>query len=137
MTKLTIVLRYGTISTLLRQMVLKLTKLYLEEINNTRFRHNYPIPAYLIAFAVTNYTVINQTAGTFSLIVKLYLPRKQHIYSSKSAFTTVGAGLKNYLKHHSMKNMDMHNWLGWRNAYNSFVYGHSRVNCAWLTHQWF
>ena len=30
----------------------------------THFRHNYPIPAYLIAFAVTNYAVINQTAGT-------------------------------------------------------------------------
>lgn len=30
----------------------------------TRFQHNYPIPAYLIAIAVTNYDVINQTAGT-------------------------------------------------------------------------
>lgn len=30
----------------------------------THFHHNYPIPAYLIAFAVTNYDVINQTAGT-------------------------------------------------------------------------
>ncbi|WP_395045102.1 M1 family aminopeptidase [Flavobacterium sp.] len=30
----------------------------------THFHHNYPIPAYLIAIAVTNYDVINQTAGT-------------------------------------------------------------------------
>ena len=30
----------------------------------THFQHNYPIPAYLIAFAVTNYAVITQTAGT-------------------------------------------------------------------------
>lgn len=30
----------------------------------TYFRHNYPIPAYLIAFAVTNYQVYTQTAGT-------------------------------------------------------------------------
>jgi aminopeptidase N len=30
----------------------------------THFKHNYPIPAYLIAIAVTNYTVINQTVGT-------------------------------------------------------------------------
>jgi aminopeptidase N len=29
----------------------------------TRFSHNYPIPAYLIAIAVTNYQVYNQTAG--------------------------------------------------------------------------
>jgi aminopeptidase N len=30
----------------------------------THFHHGYPIPAYLIAIAVTNYTVFNQTAGT-------------------------------------------------------------------------
>lgn len=30
----------------------------------THFHHNYPIPAYLIAFAVTNYTIYNQVAGT-------------------------------------------------------------------------
>lgn len=30
----------------------------------THFHHSYPIPAYLIAIAVTNYEVYNQTAGT-------------------------------------------------------------------------
>jgi aminopeptidase N len=30
----------------------------------THFHHSYPIPAYLIAFAVTNYQVYTQTAGT-------------------------------------------------------------------------
>ncbi len=30
----------------------------------THFHHNYPIPAYLIAIAVTNYQVFSQTAGT-------------------------------------------------------------------------
>lgn len=30
----------------------------------THFRHNYPIPAYLVAIAVTNYQIFNQTAGT-------------------------------------------------------------------------
>ena len=30
----------------------------------THFRHGYPIPAYLIAIAVTNYSVYNQTGGT-------------------------------------------------------------------------
>ncbi|UPT71836.1 MAG: T9SS type A sorting domain-containing protein [Flavobacterium sp. JAD_PAG50586_2] len=30
----------------------------------THFHHGYPIPAYLIAIAVTNYSVITQTAGT-------------------------------------------------------------------------
>ena len=33
-------------------------------LKTTHFRHNYPIPAYLICMAVTNYTLINQTAGT-------------------------------------------------------------------------
>ncbi len=30
----------------------------------THFHHGYPIPAYLIAIAVTNYQIYNQTAGT-------------------------------------------------------------------------
>lgn len=30
----------------------------------THFHHGYPIPAYLVAVAVSNYTVYNQTAGT-------------------------------------------------------------------------
>lgn len=42
----------------------------ISEVNNTNgsktthFKHNYPIPAYLIAIAVTNYSVFTQTAGT-------------------------------------------------------------------------
>ena len=30
----------------------------------THFHHNYPIPAYLVAIAVTNYSIFTQTAGT-------------------------------------------------------------------------
>ena len=30
----------------------------------THFRHSYPIPAYLIAIAVTNYQIYTQQAGT-------------------------------------------------------------------------
>jgi aminopeptidase N len=33
-------------------------------LKTTHFRHNYPIPAYLICMAVTNYSIINQTGGT-------------------------------------------------------------------------
>jgi len=33
-------------------------------LKTTHFSHNYPIPAYLIAIAVTNYSVFTQTAGT-------------------------------------------------------------------------
>jgi aminopeptidase N len=42
----------------------------------THFRHNYPIPAYLIAIAVSNYTVFTQQAGTapntFPIVNYLY-----------------------------------------------------------------
>jgi len=40
-----------------RQVVNGLTK-------TTHFEHNYPIPAYLVAIAVTNYQIFTQTAGT-------------------------------------------------------------------------
>jgi aminopeptidase N len=42
----------------------------------THFHHNYPIPAYLICMAVTNYTVFNQMAGvapnTYPIINYVY-----------------------------------------------------------------
>ena len=42
----------------------------------THFHHSYPIPAYLICMAVTNYTVINQTAGvapnTYPIVNYIY-----------------------------------------------------------------
>jgi len=41
----------------------------------THFRHSYPIPAYLIAIAVTNYQVYTQTAGvgtTFPIVNYIY-----------------------------------------------------------------
>ncbi|AXG73831.1 T9SS C-terminal target domain-containing protein [Flavobacterium arcticum] len=42
----------------------------------TRFQHNFPIPAYLIAIAVTDYTIYEQTAGTapntFPIVNYLY-----------------------------------------------------------------
>ena len=45
-------------------------------LKTTHFHHNYPIPAYLIAIAVTNYQVYNQVAGTepnqFPIINYLY-----------------------------------------------------------------
>jgi aminopeptidase N len=42
----------------------------------THFHHSYPIPAYLVAIAVTNYSVFNQTAGSapniFPIVNYLY-----------------------------------------------------------------
>ena len=45
-------------------------------MKTTHFQHNYPIPAYLVAFAVTNYQVYTQQAGTapdtFPIVNYLY-----------------------------------------------------------------
>lgn len=51
---------------------------FVDNGNGTKtvhFFHNYPIPAYLVAFAVTNYQIYQQTAGiqtTFPIINYLY-----------------------------------------------------------------
>ena len=48
----------------------------IETQKTTHFRHNYPIPAYLIAIAVTNYQVFTQQAGispnNFPIVNYLY-----------------------------------------------------------------
>lgn len=47
-----------------------------DNTSTTHFHHGYPIPAYLIAIAVTNYSIYNQLAGTspnqFPIINYLY-----------------------------------------------------------------
>lgn len=56
----------------------------------THFRHNYPIPAYLVAIAVTNYQTYTQTAGTapniFPIINYLY-PENYNSIVSQLAVT--------------------------------------------------
>lgn len=50
----------------------------------TYFHHNYPIPAYLVAIAVSNYSVINQTAGT----APNTFPVVNYIYPENAATVT-------------------------------------------------
>jgi len=38
----------------------------------THFHHGYPIPAYLVAIAVTNYSVYTQTGGAFPIVNYIY-----------------------------------------------------------------
>lgn len=56
----------------------------------THFRHNYPIPAYLVAIAVTNYQLMTQTAGTvphtFPIVNYLY-PESFNSASNQLAVT--------------------------------------------------
>lgn len=54
----------------------------------TRFKHNYPIPAYLVAVAVTNYSVFTQTAGTapnqFPIVNYLYPETQSSVQNNLS-----------------------------------------------------
>lgn len=52
----------------------------------THFHHNYPIPAYLIAFAVTNYQIYNQQGG-LGTTASPYFPIVNYIYPETAAST--------------------------------------------------
>lgn len=45
----------------------------------THYKHNYPIPAYLIAIAVTNYSIFNQQGG-LGTAAKPYFPIINYLY---------------------------------------------------------
>ncbi len=47
--------------------------------STTHFKHNYPIPAYLIAIAVTNYSIFNQQGG-LGTVEKPYFPIINYLY---------------------------------------------------------
>ncbi len=57
----------------------------------TYFKHNYPIPSYLVAIAVTNYQILNQTGGTTALgtfpIVNYLYPEEFSTSSTSLAVT--------------------------------------------------
>ncbi|SEQ16385.1 M1 family aminopeptidase [Flavobacterium urocaniciphilum] len=50
----------------------------------THFKHNYPIAAYLVAIAVTNYEVFNQQGGLGTL-ASPYFPIVNYLYPEESA----------------------------------------------------
>ena len=52
----------------------------------THFHHDYPIPAYLIAIAVTNYSVYNQQGG-LGTTSSPYFPIVNYIYPENQQFT--------------------------------------------------
>lgn len=52
----------------------------------THFHHSYPIPAYLIAIAVTNYNVFNQQGG-LGTVASPYYPIINYIYPETAAST--------------------------------------------------
>ena len=56
----------------------------------TYFRHNYPIPAYLIAIAVTNYQIFNQQGG-LGIVGNPFFPIVNYLYPEEA--TTSQASL--------------------------------------------
>ena len=50
----------------------------------THFKHNYPIPAYLIAIAVTNYQIYNQQAG-LGTVASPFFPIVNYMYPETAA----------------------------------------------------
>lgn len=58
----------------------------------THFYHSYPIPAYLVAFAVTNYTIYNQQGG-LGTTESPFFPIINYIYPETAASTQTSLGV--------------------------------------------
>ena len=114
----------------------------------THFHHNYPIPAYLIAIAVTNYTVINQTAGTapntFPIVNYIYPENNTFSVQSQLAQTPIIMNLYETLfEPYPFRNEKYgHAQFGWGGGMEhttvSFMNNFTRSLIAHeLAHQWF
>ena len=111
------------------------------------YQHNYPIPAYLVAFAVTNYQVYQQTAGTAPNtfpIVNYFYPEN---YNSAVAQVAVTLPIMNlfedlfetYPFHQEKYGHAQFGWGGgMEHTTVSFMGGFSRGLIAHeLAHHWF
>lgn len=97
--------------------------LQISAVNNgnntktTHFRHQYPIPAYLIAIAVTNYNIFTQQAGTapntFPIVNYLY-PENQAVNQTNLAVT--------------LPIMDLYEQLFETYPFHNEKYGHAQCN---------
>jgi aminopeptidase N len=86
----------------------------------THFFHNYPIPAYLVAIAVTNYQIFSQTAGTVSNPITI----TNYLYPEEfAAQTTAANGL---LLTPSIINF--YETIIGSYPYRNEKYGHARAN---------
>lgn len=113
----------------------------------THFQHNYPIPAYLVAFAVTNYQVFTQIGGTspqtFPIVNYLYpesydavLPQLQQTLLVMDLFEDLFGTYPFYEEKYG------HAQFGWNGGMEhttvSFMGGFSRNLIAHeLGHHWF
>lgn len=114
----------------------------------TWFKHNYPIPAYLICMAVTNYAVINQPPATtglaFPIVNYLYSENNRTAVQTQLAQTPLIMNLyENLFEPYPFRNEKYgHAQFGWGGGMEhttvSFMYNFSRNLIAHeLAHQWF
>ena len=113
----------------------------------THFHHGYPIPAYLIAIAVTNYSVYNQTAGTapntFPIINYIY-PESLAVVEPQLAQTPLildlyGSLFEIYPFHNEKYGHAQFGWGGgMEHTTVSFMVNFDRSLIAHeMAHQWF
>ena len=114
----------------------------------TWFKHNYPIPAYLICMAVTNYAVYNQPAAatglSFPIVNYLYAENNTSAVQTQLAQTPLIMNLyENLFEPYPFRNEKYgHAQFGWGGGMEhttvSFMYNFSRNLIAHeLAHQWF
>ena len=114
----------------------------------THFHHNYPIPAYLVAIAVTNYSIFNQTAGTapndFPIVNYIYPETLTAAVQTQLAQTPLIMNLfENLFEVYPFHNEKYgHAQFGWGGGMEhttvSFMQNFSRGLIAHeLAHQWF
>ncbi len=113
----------------------------------THFRHTYPIPAYLIAFAVTNYQVYTQTAGTapntFPIVNYIYPENYTSAVTSLAQTLPIMNLFETLFEPYPFRNEKYgHAQFGWGGGMEhttvSFMGNFSRGLIAHeLAHQWF
>ena len=116
----------------------------------THFHHNYPIPAYLIAFAVTNYQIHNQQGG-LGTVASPFFPIVNYIYPETAASTITSLSVtptiinfyETIIGSYPFRNEKYgHAQFGWGGGMEhttvSFMGGWSRSLIAHeMAHQWF
>ena len=114
----------------------------------TWFKHNYPIPAYLICMAVTDYTIINQTAGiggtTFPIVNYIYAENNTTTVQNQLAQTPLIINLfETLFEPYPFRNEKYgHAQFGWGGGMEhttvSFMNNFNRNLIAHeMAHQWF
>jgi aminopeptidase N len=90
----------------------------------THFFHNYPIPAYLVAIAVTNYQIFNQTGGTTATGT---FPIVNYLYPEEFNAATTGTTNTNALPL-TPSIINFYETVIGPYPYRNEKYGHARAN---------